>query len=282
MAKLFTTRFYQVRKAQKTSMGFRDALDKIAARGKPGARQYQLAQGFICRLERLQLDEVGFVSGAMTRIRDTDFPAEITDDGALELNVAGPIGNSVVFRFREHDHTLAMQFDNRIMSPPRFISYINGLLSREVLRIRPKVDADALKKFRESPLRKLKIQLASIQNLGAVEQSMQAVATSVRELGQGYEAPIITLEMSMGHHKGSLGDSLKSAAEGFLNMITGDGGAEVRALKATSLEEDGSESIDLIDQLLSDKAEINLESNNPEEMYNNCMQHLREVLECHV
>ncbi len=281
MSKSFTTRFYLIGKKDKNGVAFKGALTSIFQKGNPGARHYQLAQGYICRLERLDLSEVGYISGSMTRLRHTDFPSEITDAGSVELNVSGPIGNSIVFRFREKDHTLAIQYDPRIISPGRFISYIEGFLSKEMFSMTPKLDAGALQRFRDSPLKKLQIKVASPTKLGNVDAPMQAVATSFSRLGQAYEAPIITLEMSMGHNKGALGQATKLMAEGFLTLIGMNDDVDVRTIKAMSEDIDGNEPINLIDQVLSVKDDIVLKSNNPDDIYDDCLSHLKIVLNHH-
>jgi len=218
----------------------------------------------------------------MTRIKDTDFPAEIKDVGAVELNVSGPIGNCVVFRFRERDHVLAIQYDPRLLSPGRFISYIEGIHSKELFSLTPRLDKEALKKFRKNPLKKIKIQLASQADLDAVDDAMQAVTSSFSTLKKEYEAPIITFEMSMGHNKGALSEGAKKMAEGFLTMIGASDDGDVRSLRAVSQGDDGSESIDLIDQILSDKQDIVLRSNNPKDIYEDCIYHIKKVLDAHV
>ena len=282
MSKTFTTRFYAVGKKSQSGLPFKAALSSVFNKGNPGKRHYQLAQGYICRLENLDLSEPGYISGAMTRIKDTDFPAEITDTGAVELNVSGPIGNCIVFRFREKDHTLAIQYDPRVLSPGRFIAYIEGLQSKELFHLTPKLDKEALKKFRDNPLKKIRIQLASSTELGVVDSSMQAVTSSFSALKKEYEAPIITFEMGMGHNKGALSEGAKKMAEGFLTMIGTNDDADIRSLKAVSQGDDGSEPIDLIDQLLSDKQDIVLRSNNPKDIYEDCLSHIKMVLNNHV
>jgi len=145
----------------------------------------------------------------------------------------------------------------------------------------PKLDANALQRFRDSPLKKIQIKVASPTKLRNVDAPMQAVATSFSQLGQAYEAPIITLEMSMGHNKGGLGQATKLMAEGFLTLIGMNDDVDVRTIKAMSEDIDGNEPINLIDQVLSVKEDIVLRSNNPDDIYDDCLSHLKIVLDYH-
>ena len=208
MAKNMTVRFYRVGKVTPQGPSLRNSLQTIFDLGAPSTRECQLTGGFACRLERL-IPAVGYISGEMMRIRETDLPCEVHPDGTRILDVQVPIGDGIAFCFREADHTLAIQYDTRVVSPGRFNDYIGQMHHAGQFTIEPVLDAQALARFRAQPLRKLKVKLARPINLGELEDEMAAAADAFRSLGDAYQAPLITLEMSMGHSGGQLAEGTK-------------------------------------------------------------------------
>jgi hypothetical protein len=266
LPKTVTVRFFQIGKLHPAGLNLRNALDQIAALGQPGARERQLAAGYRCRLERY-VPTQGYLTGEMTRVRSEDFPSEVHPHGTAQLNVGVPIGEGVAFRFRERDHVLAIQYDNRVVSPGRFLDYVMQSVPVAQFTIEAKADADALRNFRAKPLKKVKIKLAQPQDLRAVEPSMQSAARSFRSLGRDYAAPIVTLEMSVGHEDGSLSQEAKRMVEGFVRRAAAPL-SNVRSVRIKPDNGPGIENreVDLLDALLSVKDEV-ATPNDPDANY---------------
>lgn len=142
------------------------------------------------------------------------------------------------------------------------------------------MDVENWQKFQESPVRKLRIGIASPDHLGAIEQDGVSVAETFRRLGEAYSAPVITLELGMGNRKGSLGEATKGLAQAFWGLFQG-GNADLRSLKASIKpnEDVPTEEINLIDEVLSDKAEAELPRNDPELNYEIRAGLLRQALQ---
>jgi len=280
MAKAITARFYRVGKVSPQGPSLRTALQAIFDAGPPAARECQLTGGFVCRLERLELSP-GFIAGEMMRIRETDLPCEVHPDGTRILGVDVPIGDGVAFRYREADHTLAMHYDARVVSPGRFNDYIAQMHHAGQFTMEPILDAAALARFRAQPLRKLRVKLARPQNLVAMEDEMSAAGQAFQDLGEAYEAPVITLEMSMGHNKGKLAEGAKTMVEGFLQMAGHN--TDVRGISVTSDAGEGvqNEDINLLDTLLSEKGEVAPASEAPEHVYAATSEFVRLRLNAH-
>jgi hypothetical protein len=280
MPKSITVRFYEIGKLTQHGASLRQALQEIFGSGPPGDREVQLSEGFTCRLERLHTT-AGFVSGEMLRVRTTDFPCEVLPQGTRRLGVDGPIGDGIAFRFRDADSRLAIQYDPRVVSPGRMFDYIAQWHGTPLFGFTPTMDDDAIARFRAQPLRKVKIKLATPRNLAAIEDAAAPAAIALRDLGEDYEAPIVTLELSMGHAKGHLAEGAKQMTEGFLRML-GEG-ADVRSIVVTPDAGEGvdNEDINLLDQLLSDKDEIASPPNDPDAIYDVCARHVECVLARH-
>lgn len=266
MPSRLTIRFYSVEKLNPNGLSLKRALEQLDALEFP-ARERQLMAGLTVRLERYA-DDAGELAGEFTRVRTTNFPFEVRPDGAARLPTNGPIGDGVVFRFRPADHTLAIQYDTRIVSPGRAMDYLMQFDNRGAFKITPKMDEENWRKFRESPVRKLKIGIASPDHLGNIEDEGAAVARSFQELSEAYGAPVITIEMGMGNRLGALGDATKGLARAMADLFRG-GEADLRSLRAKVKpnEDMPAEDINLIDEIISDKFELELPQNDPDRSY---------------
>lgn len=266
MPKPMTVRFYQVGKVAQNGPSLRTVLQSIYDLGEPGTRERQLSGAFTCRLERFAATP-GYLAGEMMRVRSTDLPCEVHPDGTRALNVDVPIGDGIAFHFRESDHKLAIQYDARTLSPGRFNDYIHQMVNAGQFVFDPALDPLALARFRAQPLRKLRVRLARPQQLGALEDDMAAAGEAFRELGDAYQAPMVTLEMSMGHFGGQLSDGAKQMVEGFLTMAGHN--SDVRGITVTPDAGEGQENedINLLDTLLSIKGEVFPASEGPDDVY---------------
>lgn len=280
MANKVSVRFYTVERRNPNGLSFQQAIELIDAVDHP-ARQRDVAAGLSVRLERYEND-AGELTGEFTRVRTTNFPFEVRPGGAEPLQTDGPIGDGVAFRFRPADHTLAMQYDNRIVSPGRAMVYLMTFDQRAAFKITPKMDAENWQKFRDNPLRKLRVGITSPDHLGDVEDEGAAVIQSFRQLGHAYEAPSIVIEMGMGHRGGALGDAAKGLAHEVFALFA-DGAADLRSLKAWVQMEEGAsaEDINLIDEVLSKKTELDLPANDPDRNYELRRNLLRHRLQQH-
>jgi hypothetical protein len=148
--------------------------------------------------------------------------------------------------------------------------------------IEPKMDPENWRKFMDGDVRKLRIGVASPDHLGALEDEAAAAGNTFRELGYVYGAPVITIELSMGRRNGALLDSAKVLASEISRLFRNDEG-DIRSLKASVKTQDGMpvEQINLIDEVLSSKHELNLPPNDPDENYEIRKRFLRGVLENH-
>ena len=280
MANKLSIRFYTVEKLNPNGFSLRQALQLIDRVRHP-ERVREVVNGLSVRLERYTND-AGELAGEFTRVRNTNFPFEVRDDGVRRLRTNGPLGDGVAFRFRRADHTLAMQYDTRIVSPRRAMDYLMAFDVRAAFKITPKMDSENWRKFRTNPLRKLRVAVASPDHLADIEDPAAPVVRSFQELGDAYEAPMIVLEMGMGHRQGELSESAKGLAAALFNRFVNHG-ADLRSLKARVESDDGgrTDEINLIDEILCDKAELDLPRNDPDRSYQTRQNLLRQRLREH-
>lgn len=280
MPSRLSVRYYSVKKSQRNGPSFQHALEQIHGQDRAD-RRIQLAAGYVVRLERYEVD-AGDLAGEFIRVRDTDFPFEVTDDGVRGLPVDGPIGMGIAFRFRPADHTLAIQYDTRIVSPGRLVDYMKLADERFAFSITPKLDRENWRKFNENPVRKIRIGIASPQNLADIEDEGEAVRASFERLGEAYNGQVITIEIGMGQRKGALNAAARTVTAAFAKMFRG-GDADLRSLKGwVKPEGDGpTEELNLIDEFLSDKIQFPSPRNDPEENYRVRRDIMKQSLRAH-
>ena len=143
------------------------------------------------------------------------------------------------------------------------------------------MDAAALARFQAQPLRKLSVKLARPQNLDALDDEAAAAGAAIQSLGDAYEAPVITLELSMGRNRGQLAEQAKAMVLTFLNMAGRE--QDVRGIHVTPDAGEGvkNEDINLLDALLSKKGEINPASDEPADVYAAISAFVRQRLDGH-
>ncbi|MBS1168867.1 MAG: hypothetical protein H6R00_4892 [Proteobacteria bacterium] len=262
MEKLTTFRFFEIDRLAPHMPKFVDRLNGIFSVKPAANREKSLGQDYEVRLERLSGARPGYISGQMIRIQRFDYPGEVLDNSTTDLPIDNPLGHGIVFLFNVNKSILGIQSNSRILSVGRFIQYVNEyddagpyFTSKPILR------PNAWERFAAGGTRKVTISVASPDNLELALNDEGAAAVAIKSMAEAYDAPKITIEVSMGRESGFLNGSIKktlkklikSHAEGTINLekaevkISGDGGSEV---------------IDLLADLLDIKKTINFHSKN--------------------
>lgn len=104
---------------------------------------------------------------------------------------------------------------------------------------------------------------------------------SIRALGNAYNAQSITVEIGMDGQKGALTEAVKAVVLQFNSFRTGE--TDLRALRATPRAEDGmrEDEINLIDEILTVKDELELPDNDPVGSYRVRREWLKAQMRAH-
>lgn len=263
----FSVRYYSVEKEHAAGPSLINALEQLGNQFPIGDRQTQIMGGMTIRLERFEMDG-SEATGEFTRVQTTDFPYEVSNIGINALNTDGPIGDGVAFRFRPSDHTLAMQYDSRIVSPGRAVGYLKQQNPTNGFLIHTKLDGDAWQRFDDGLIRDFTLKIASPDYLENIENEADAVAQAIGAFSEAYSAPIITINFGMGHKKGFLSSAMKVIATQFSDAEN-RGEVDIRSLKAKVKSDEAmpAEDINLLDQVFSDSMDIAYPPNDPDQNY---------------
>lgn len=276
-----TVRFFKVEKVHDSAPDLEVALQNALNSAEKAFGREKNVLGHTLRLERLVKDNT-FFDGEIVRKQTGDIPPEANDSGLQKLAVTegGGIGHCIAFRYCVALQTIAIQFDNRAVSVNRLLAYLREFDPTYDYRAEPIVNKDAWSKYNRGQPTKLTLTIAQPQNLTSVEGDVGAVIESTRRLSEIYDGPVITVEVKMGRKKGSLA---KKAIDGVIrHFTTGQGSTDdVRALSATAANEDGSEAVNFLNDLLRESSDIDVPEGDPDGHYEKRKNRIKSCFNTH-
>jgi len=213
----------------KNACGFKEALEAVHAL-PVGDRRKKVVEDLEMRLESMS-DGPGsndIVLGDFTRIVNDDFPAILDGENLAELE-ADELGLCCAFLYDAETSVLVFQFDPKKVSPNRAVAYLSEFGSDKQFYLEPITNADAWERFATGEVRKVRLTVAAPSDFTFAGDS--ALGGSMSNLASAYEAPYITVEIGMGHGKGSLAGLIKDHVS---QMV---GQEDVRALTVKTAEE---------------------------------------------
>lgn len=262
-----TVRFFKIEKVHGSAPDLEVALQNAYSSGGKACEREKSVVGHTLRLERLAQDNT-FYDGEIVRKQTGDIPPEANDNGLQKLAVSegGGIGHCIAFRYSVALQAIAIQFDNRAVSINRLLAYLREFDPSYDYRAEAMVRRDAWEKYNRGLPTKFTLTVAQPQNLEAVEGDVGSVIESTRTLAEIADGPVITVEIKMGRRKGSLA---KGAIDGVLKYFTSGKGAteDVRALSVTSANEDSSEAINFLNDLLRESRNVEVPEGDPDAHY---------------
>lgn len=239
-------------------------LRQISQQPDQSKRAIQLAQDYVLRLEHLEDDGADAVIGEFTRCQGTNLPAEI-DGPTRKALTAKNLGHSIVFRYNHKLAVLGVQYDTKVISPGRILDYLSAFNASAQYSMEPRINKDAWKKFNSGQTRKLVMRIANPTDLKDVEVQGNAAGQSIKAMAEAYDAPSITIEISMGRRKGGLSKAIRGLADTFSKL--GNPEVHVEKLSAVTVVDDASEPIDLIEDRVTIKDTISIDDRDPDKNY---------------
>src|SRR5690606_27979868 len=128
------------------------------------------------------------------------------------------------------------------VSPGRVLDYLASFNPAAIYSMLPVINKEAWEKFVKGETRKLVLRIAYPQNMTDLSGKAAALSSGLKAMGDAFDAPSITVELSMGHHNGSLSEAVTGLAKQLINMT----GGRLDKLKAVTYVNDEREEFDLI------------------------------------
>lgn len=247
MSSRITSRFFQVFGRGDAPKSFAEALQEVAELTLE--QRTQSVDGQEYRLERHQVRD-GVVSCEIVRIQTDNLPAEVTPEGLDELPV-DQLGFGIAFCYEQELSVLAMQYDNKVVSASRLCEYLLRFSERNDFWVKAVPGPDLWTEFGNGSVQSFVMRVAAPKNFnGAIGSEVEA---SVAALSRAYDAPFVSIGLSVGHRKSTLRDLVKDAAGRAMTAL------DVRSMKAKVVE--SPEEIDLLDVMLGERDEIKIPKN---------------------
>ncbi|MGP4667658.1 hypothetical protein [Agrobacterium pusense] len=264
MDKNFTFRFYNVTRTNNQIPPMVSMLRQSAKEPDKQKREVQLAQDYVIRLEDLRDDGADAVVGEFVRCQGTNLPGEL-DGGTRKSLTAKKLAHSIVFRLNHVKGILGVQHDPRVVSVGRILEYLSSYNVAAQYRLDPRVNKDAWKKFNSGDVRKLSIRIANPDSMDDLVGDAKAASEGIKAMANAYDAPSISIELSMGHRKGFL----SSAVTGLADLISTSIGATARVDKLTAITviNGEAEEIDLIEDRQVLKDSLSIDDRDPDKNY---------------
>lgn len=261
MDRSVTVRYFQIEAANE-AQNFPDAVDAAYGLGRsPHQRERTVRTVARVRLESVSRRR-GLLFGVVVRVQTDNIPPEARQAGLVPLSIGG-LGHSVAFCFDERSSVLAIQFDPRGVSLGLFLDYLAMTSGNGGFVYLPIINDDAWERYNRGQPRSLTLSIAAPQQLGALDGVAGGVLAASKRLAEITNAPIVTIEVSMGHAKGGL---LKNAVDRVVQAFSSEESeADVRSLVVkTKSEGVPTDEIDFIKDLARDRDVLDLPSDDHE------------------
>jgi hypothetical protein len=253
-------RFYGVERMNKTDPTLVNVLKEIYK--KEHKLRTSNCDGVDLRLENLiSADSKWF--GEFTRIQSDDFPSEVTPSGRKALSTENDLGHSIVFCYDPATSIMALRSDKMPVSPKKIETYLSNSHPGALFHLFPKMKKDAWVDFKNKPLKKFEVRLAGFTDLDGLAGDDMSAFQGLKSFRDGYNSHTITITMSMGRKKGYLNEKIKATAKSLLNKENDE--FEVRSMKAKPA--DNAPELNLLDQILADKENVELPRNDPDKSF---------------
>ena len=206
MARKMKIDFYHLKMPPGAKRSFVDLLEM--ARGLPDEARAVFLNGVPFRLQELRSSREWYL-GDMLRIRMEGLPpvAKITgEEQDLDIPDDAGLGEETAFLFFPAANALLLQRNRMSVSAAAFEDYFSslGTVEPDGIALDPILRRDAMVRLmRMGVYRKFTVTVAGLQNMRVPRASGLAIKSMIN-ISQEFRAPSLTVEVSMGHGRGTL------------------------------------------------------------------------------
>jgi hypothetical protein len=258
-------------------LSFEDAAQAAFDVGAaPNQRERTIGPGITIRLERVARRD-GLVVGEVVRVQRENIPPEARAHGLVPLGIGG-LGHSVGFAYDPQSKIIAIQFDVRGVSLGRFLDYLYAVSPGSRFSYETVVNEDAWERYNRGQPRTLTLSIAAPENLPRIEGDVGSIIESSQRLAEISNAPIVTIEVSMGHvrHRNLTKRFVDRVIHTFTAGAAAD--ADVRALSVRTKQEGMPiDTIDFVRDFMRDQETLDLPSDNHDENINRRLRYVQRV-----
>lgn len=276
MDKNIVAQFFIVEPRNEAAPNFEIVLQTALSLGAaPGNREIALSgDGTMVRLERLAA--VGdWWEGEIVRIQRDNIPPEARPEGLFPSRAQSQ-SHSAVFRYNPNLRLLVSQINSTNMTVSRFFRYLRRVDDSARYDARPIPNSEIWERYGRMKPTRFSVTLASITNPALVEGPVGAIVNSSSRLHEITHAPVVQISVRAGGNPEGLEKSVIAQMIEGLSGIN-DQGFEVTSLSVSAEDEEdqASEILNFIDDILREKDEIDLNGLDSQASFNIRMDFVR-------
>lgn len=266
MEKRIKIDFYRVKMPDNATSAFEDMIDEVNDLPEDESRNVDV-RGFPIRMQSCGKNN-RMRWGEMIRIRMDELPLKASLNGNIELldlEDDEGLGEETAFLYHASLGVLIIQRNRFGVSASSFTDYFHFLSkSDQPIILEPILQKEALKKLREMGIiRKFTVRIAGLNHLNIFEDEKLSIS-SLAKLSKTFEAPSVSISLSMGHNQGSLTHGLVlKTVRSLLPYGSYHRDSPVKKIEVTGKDDDLSDTevLDLLQYRMVETVDISLDEN---------------------
>jgi len=267
MPKIVKIDFYKVVLPDGSGTTFEALLDRIAQIPLHDDVRTRDIHGDPVRLQELR-HHVGWVEGDMVRTRMDNLPQKSNIEtgqlGLLDLDDDEGLGEEAAFLYDPGTHCLTIQRNRYGVSANAFAIYCTEIgRFEDIIQLEPIISADAVARLQEfRRVNRLEIRVAGLEGGQALRDTPYSLGHIAR-FADEYAGPIVNIEVSMGHRRGSLLPERVRGVVDWLRAQFREGAMDVRKIEVAGRAAPGDETqvLDLLESRIVEQRTVEMNQN---------------------
>lgn len=266
MPKTINIDFYKVVMPENAATSFDALLDRIGQIPMHDEARTREITGDPVRLQEVH-HHGGHLEGDMVRTRMDTLPRKSNIEtgqlALLDLDDDEGLGEETAFLYDPTTRCLTIQRNRFAVSASAFAGYCTEIGAFESsITLEPIISGDAIARLREfDRVNRLEIKVAGLAGGQVLRDSPYSLA-HLAEFADDYAGPVVNIEVSMGHRKGSLvRDRVRNVVD-WLRGQARDGGVDVRRIEVSgSAPGDDTQVLDLLESRIVEYRTVEVNRN---------------------
>ena len=258
--------FYKVVLPENAATTFEALLDRIAQIPLQDDARTREITGDPVRLQELH-HHGAYLEGDMVRTRMDTLPRKSNIEtgqlALLDLDDDEGLGEETALLYDPATHCLTIQRNRFAVSASAFAGYCTEIGAFESsITLEPLISGDAIARLGEfDRVNRLEIKVAGLAGGQVLRESPYSLA-HMAEFADEYAGPVVKIEVSMGHRKGSLArDRVRNVVD-WLRGQARRGGVDVRRIEVSgSAPGDETQVLDLLESRIVEQRAVEVNRN---------------------
>lgn len=266
--------FFQIGKIPNNNTALDHALLDLSQVENIADRISKIDEDVSVVLDRIEIDEIaGIYKGSISRVQDTGFPPQLDGD-IKKLGIKGDLLHGVCFYYRKETNILAIESDQKTISPNRFFEYLHTRYPDFSGTLKVVLDSDKIVNLDNETPKIINMAIADPTQAIGLEGESGEFLDSLASACEQFDGKKIMVSITAGRspkkHLSNVvpmvKDIISKAAAGNLNL------KKLTAKTAEAKQSNQDFPYDLLGQILRHKERIALPKDDPQALYDNSIK----------